>query len=49
MANSPDHRRVEAFGAAVRLRREELGLSQEGLPSDAKWLGVWRLPSALCR
>ena len=31
MANSPDDRRVRAFGAAVRLRREELGLSQEAL------------------
>ena len=31
MAKSYDERRVGAFGAAVRLRREELGLSQEGL------------------
>ena len=31
MATSSDDQRVRAFGAAVRLRREELGLSQEGL------------------
>ncbi len=31
MATSPDERRVRAFGAAVRLRREELGISQEAL------------------
>ena len=29
MAKSSDDRRVRAFGAAVRLRREELGVSQE--------------------
>ena len=31
MATSTDDGRVRAFGAAVRLRREELGLSQEHL------------------
>ena len=31
MATSFDDGRVRAFGAAVRLRREELGLSQEDL------------------
>ena len=31
MVKSPDDGRVRAFGAAVRLRREELGLSQEAL------------------
>ena len=31
MATTSDEQRVAAFGAAVRLRREELGLSQEGL------------------
>ena len=36
MATSSDQRRVRAFGAAVRLRREELGLSQEGLGYKAK-------------
>ncbi len=36
MAQSSDDRRVRAFGAAVRLRREELGLSQEGLGYKAR-------------
>ena len=36
MATSPDERRVRAFGAAVRLRREELGLSQEALGYKAQ-------------
>lgn len=36
MATSSDDRRVRAFGAAVRRRREELGLSQEGLGYKAK-------------
>ena len=36
MAKSSDDRRVQAFGAAVRLRREELGLSQEGLGYKAR-------------
>ncbi len=31
MATSSDDQRVRAFGAAVRLRREELELSQERL------------------
>ena len=31
MATSTEEGRVRAFGAAVRLRREELGLSQEAL------------------
>ncbi len=31
MAKSSDDGRVRAFGAAVRLRREELGVSQEAL------------------
>ena len=31
MANPVDDRRVRAFGAAARERREELGLSQEAL------------------
>jgi len=31
MANSSDDGRVQAFGAAVRLRCEELGISQEAL------------------
>ena len=31
MATSSDDGRVRAFGAAVRLRREELGISQEAL------------------
>jgi len=35
MASTPD-RRVRAFGAAVRERREELGLSQEALGYRAK-------------
>ena len=35
MASTPD-RRVRAFGAAVRIRREELGLSQEALGYKAK-------------
>ena len=36
MATSSDDQRVRAFGAAVRLRREELGLSQEGLGYKAR-------------
>ena len=36
MATSFDEGRVRAFGAAVRLRREELGLSQEGLGYKAQ-------------
>ena len=36
MAKSNDEQRVRAFGAAVRLRREELGISQEGLGYKAK-------------
>ena len=36
MATSSDERRVAAFGTAVRLRREELGLSQEGLGYKAR-------------
>ncbi len=35
MASTPDPR-VLAFGAAVRIRREELGLSQEALGYKAK-------------
>ena len=35
MASTPDPR-VRAFGAAVRIRREELGLSQEALGFKAK-------------
>ena len=35
MASAPDSR-VRAFGAAVRIRREELGLSQEALGYKAK-------------
>ncbi len=35
MASTPDQR-VQAFGAAVRARREELGLSQEALGYRAK-------------
>ena len=35
MASAPDPR-VAAFGAAVRTRREELGLSQEALGYKAK-------------
>lgn len=36
MATSSDEQRVRAFGAAVRLRREDLGLSQEGLGYKAR-------------
>ena len=36
MATSSDDQRVRAFGAAVRLRREELGLSQEALGYRAR-------------
>ena len=35
MASTPD-KHVRAFGAAVRRRREELGLSQEKLSFEAK-------------
>ena len=35
MASTPDPR-VHAFGAAVRIRREKLGLSQEALGYKAK-------------
>ena len=35
MASTPDPH-VRAFGAAVRIRREELGLSQEKLGFEAK-------------
>ncbi len=36
VTTSSDDLRVNAFGAAVRLRREELGLSQEGLGYKAR-------------
>ena len=36
MATSTEEGRVRAFGAAVRLRREELGLSQEALGYKAQ-------------
>ena len=36
MATSTEEGRVRAFGAAVRLRREELGLSQEALGFKAQ-------------
>ncbi len=36
MATSTEEGRVRAFGAAVRLRREELGLSQEALGYKAR-------------
>ncbi len=36
MATSTEEGRVRAFGAAVRLRRDELGLSQEGLGYKAR-------------